>query len=80
MVDLRAETASSSDKTEFTETEDQCRTHQDGLIVGSTRKSQIPYLASFLVHPKPVIHNIFRYVSPSFSKLVHQYGYIDKWE
>ena len=28
MVDLRADTASSSDKTEFTETEDQSRTHQ----------------------------------------------------
>ena len=28
MVDFRAETASSSDKTEFTETEDQSRTHQ----------------------------------------------------
>ena len=27
MVDFRAETASSSDKTEFTETEDQRRTH-----------------------------------------------------
>ena len=27
MVDLRADTASSSDKTEFTETEDQSRTH-----------------------------------------------------
>ena len=30
MVDRRAETASSSDKTEFTETEDQSRTHQGG--------------------------------------------------
>ena len=28
MVDLRADTASSSDKTEFTETEDQSHTHQ----------------------------------------------------
>ena len=28
MVDFRAETASSTDKTEFTETEDQSRTHQ----------------------------------------------------
>ena len=28
MVDLRADTASSSDKAEFTETEDQSRTHQ----------------------------------------------------
>ena len=30
MVDFRAETASSSDKTEFTETEDQSRTHHLG--------------------------------------------------
>ena len=31
MVALRPETASSSDKTEFTETEDQSRTHQYDL-------------------------------------------------
>ena len=30
MVDLRADTASSSDKAEVTETEDQSRTHQSG--------------------------------------------------
>ena len=34
MVDLKAETASSSDKTEFTETEDQSRTHHKGITKG----------------------------------------------
>ena len=32
MVDFRAETASSSDKTEFTETEDQSRTHHGSTL------------------------------------------------
>ena len=37
MVDLRADTASSSDKAEVTETEDQSRTHQNNHSGGANR-------------------------------------------
>ena len=54
MVDLRADTASSSDKTEFTETEDQSRTHQYDLRLENSVSTigTCPYfLPSFVGRP-----------------------------